>query len=78
MRSASTRYPWSSKQPKAFWRGVDSGHTKDDVDFFSNIAKYYPRFEILWQSHLYPEYVDAKFNAMYDVFKPKLVELGMP
>lgn len=48
------------------------------MDIFSNISKYFPRFELLWQSHLHPDLIDARFNAMYEPYKRNLIELGMP
>jgi hypothetical protein len=78
VKNAVPNYPWKDKKSVAFWRGADSGHTLDYVNVFSNITKYFPRFELLWQSHVHPDRIDAKFSLMNESFRHYLVDLGMP
>lgn len=62
-----------------FWRGVDSGHSYDYVDVFSNTSKYFPRMELLSQSHLHPDVVDARLSGIYLPYtRAALTKLGMP
>lgn len=48
------------------------------MDPYSDIAKYFPRAEIVWQSHLHPELIDAMFSLVAPDHRQRMTDLGMP
>jgi len=58
--SGNTKYPWSSKINKAFWRGATTGGLYRLHNFTQ-----FPRVKLAKLSIDFPEHIDAKFNYLW-------------
>jgi len=58
-------FPWYKKEAKAFWRGANSGFLLNSLDFMNpqNFLEY-PRVQLVLQSILHSDYLDAGFNFL--------------
>ncbi len=66
--NANGAFPWAMKQKKAFWRGQCNDFARlglGEADYETTLRAYSacPRYRISYLSSLYPEWVDAGFNA---------------
>jgi len=81
-RSASSKWPWDKKESKIFWRGEDTGfipgYQDEFHEYFFQFPFYFPRMQLVWHSHLYPDKINARFSQTRDFNRKKMEEMGMP
>jgi hypothetical protein len=57
----NSNHPWHKKTRKIFWRGEGTGGHSDINNFYK-----FPRFTLVFLSHLYPDIIDARFVVPFN------------